>query len=156
MHVNCKVFRTFLWIIVNTQGKGGQRLSVTSLDDHIWASSQPNASDLPLSHLLVRGIEYLSTVAVGRRKSTKPAPFILVPLYLDSLHPVNCEVLSDKFFYPFQKAGCLNQGNHISTAINTWRGWLTEKRQSQETRRSLFRFHLVFISTAGALVVITV
>ena len=50
------------------------------------------------SHLLVRGIEYLSTVAVGRRKSTKPAPFILVPLYLDSLHPVNCEV-----FYPFKK-----------------------------------------------------
>ena len=54
----------------------------------------------PPSHLQVRGIEYLSTVAVGRRKSTKPAPFILVPLYLDSLHPVNCEVL---FFYPFQK-----------------------------------------------------
>ena len=54
----------------------------------------------PPSHLQVRGIEYLSTVAVGRRKSTKPAPFILVPLYLDSLHPVNCEVLSNKFFTP--------------------------------------------------------
>ena len=93
-------FRIFLWIIFNTQGKLGPRLCVTSVDDHIWASSQPDASDLPLSYLLVRGIEYLSTVAVGRRKSTKPAPFILVPLYLDSLHPVNCEVVSNKFFTP--------------------------------------------------------
>ena len=87
-------------ILMNHFQYPGQTRAKTSVDDHIWASSQPDAPDLPLSHMLVRGIEYLSTAAVGRRKSTKPAPFILVPLYLDSLHPVNCKVLSNKFFTP--------------------------------------------------------
>ena len=79
----------------------------------------------------------------GEAEEYKTGAFHLSPTV--SLHPVNCEVLSSKFFASLPKTGCLNQGNHISKAINTWRGWLTEKRQSQETRRSLFRFQLVSV-----------
>ena len=81
----------------------------------------------------------------GEAEEYKTGAFHLSPT-VSRLSP-SCKLWSalKQVFLPLQKTGCLNQENHISTATNTWRGWLTEKRQSQETRRSLFRFQLVSV-----------